>query len=42
MATLKVGSGETYSTLAAAIQASHDGDVIKVAAGKLIPMISPS
>src|SRR5690349_19955058 len=33
MATLTVGPGQQYQTIAAAIAASHDGDTINVAAG---------
>jgi Ca2+-binding RTX toxin-like protein len=33
MATLTVGSGQQYSTISAAVAASHDGDVIQVQAG---------
>lgn len=33
MSILKVGAGGTYATLAQAIAASHDGDVLQVAAG---------
>jgi hypothetical protein len=33
MTTLTVGSGQQYSTIAAAVAASHDGDVIQVQAG---------
>jgi hypothetical protein len=33
MAILTVGTGQQYSTLAAAIAASHDGDLLKVQAG---------
>jgi hypothetical protein len=33
MATLTVGAGEHFATLSDAIAASHDGDVIQVAAG---------
>src|SRR5690349_19677889 len=33
MSTLNVGAGQQYSTLASAVAASHDGDVIKVQAG---------
>src|SRR4051812_41648683 len=33
MSTLMVGSGQQYKTLASAIKASHDGDVVKVQAG---------
>src|ERR1700751_2718735 len=33
MATLTVGSGQQYKTISAAINASHDGDVIQVQAG---------
>lgn len=33
MATLTVGAGQQYSTISAAIAASHDGDVILVQAG---------
>src|ERR1700741_2590936 len=33
MATLTVGSGQQYSTISAAINASHDGDVVQVQAG---------
>ncbi len=32
-ATLTVGPGETYKTIAAAVAASHDGDTIDVKAG---------
>ena len=33
MATLTVGTGQQYSTIASAINASHDGDVVQVQAG---------
>jgi Ca2+-binding RTX toxin-like protein len=33
MTTLKVGQGQQFSTIAAAVNASHDGDVIQVQAG---------
>src|ERR1700728_4140593 len=33
MTTLTVGTGEEYSTLSAAVAASHNGDVIQVQAG---------
>jgi Ca2+-binding RTX toxin-like protein len=33
MSTLTVGSGQQYSTIAAAVAASHDGDVVQVQAG---------
>ena len=33
MTTLTVGQGQEYSTIAAAVAASHDGDVIQVQAG---------
>ena len=33
MATLTVGQGQQFSTIAAAVAASHDGDVIAVQAG---------
>jgi Ca2+-binding RTX toxin-like protein len=33
MATLTVGQGQQYSTISAAINASHDGDVVQVQAG---------
>src|ERR1700676_1154015 len=36
MTTLTVGAGGEYSTLSAAISASHDGDVIQVAAGTYV------
>ena len=36
MTTLNVGVGQTFGTLASAIAASHDGDVIKVQAGTYI------
>ena len=36
MATLNVGAGQTYSTLAAAVAASRDGDVIAVQAGTYV------
>jgi hypothetical protein len=33
MAVLSVGASKTYSTIAAAIAAAHDGDTINVDAG---------
>ena len=36
MATLNVGFGQAYTTLAAAVAASHDGDVIAVQAGTYV------
>jgi Ca2+-binding RTX toxin-like protein len=36
MATLNVGAGQTYATLAAAVAASHDGDVVDVQAGTYV------
>jgi hypothetical protein len=36
MATLTVGQGQEFSTIAAAVAASHDGDVIAVQAGTYI------
>jgi hypothetical protein len=36
MATLNVGAGQTYATLAAAVAASHDGDVVAVQAGTYV------
>ncbi|WP_428672007.1 hypothetical protein [Reyranella sp.] len=36
MATLNVGAGQDYATLAAAVAASHDGDVIAVEAGTYV------
>jgi hypothetical protein len=36
MATLNVGAGQTYATLAAAVAASRDGDVIAVQAGTYV------
>jgi hypothetical protein len=33
MATLQVGSGQQYSTIAAAVNAAHDGDTVSVLAG---------
>jgi Ca2+-binding RTX toxin-like protein len=33
MATLTVGSGQQFSTISAAVAASHDGDVVQVQAG---------
>jgi len=36
MATLNVGAGQTYATLAAAVAASRDGDTIAVQAGTYV------
>src|SRR5438105_13489059 len=33
MATLSVGQGQQFSTITAAVAASHDGDVVQVQAG---------
>jgi hypothetical protein len=33
VATLTVGKGQQYSTISAAVKASHDGDVVQVQAG---------
>ena len=33
MTTLTVGQGQQYATISAAVNASHDGDVIQVQAG---------
>src|SRR5690349_18410952 len=36
MATLNVGAGQAYATLAAAVAASHEGDVIAVQVGTYV------
>ena len=36
MTVLNVGQGQTYSTIAAAVNASHDGDVVAVQAGTYV------
>ena len=36
MATLTVGKGQTFSTIAAAVSASRDGDVVAINAGTYI------
>jgi Ca2+-binding RTX toxin-like protein len=36
MATLTVGAGQQFSTIAAAVAASHDGDVVQVQAGTYV------
>ena len=36
MATLKVGQGQQFTTIASAVAASHDGDVIQVQAGTYV------